>query len=109
MEKRNRTLPAAGMILAGGIVGAGIALLFAPQSGRRTRRKLRHLGRKALNKSASIGLDVRHSFENLVDDMSQKFRDGLSRTRKGGHDMRKFHGNAKFTLPGKMGRIGRAS
>ncbi len=101
MEQRKRVLPAVGMIMAGGMVGAGIALLFAPQSGRRTRRELRHLGRKALNKSASIGLDVRHSFENLVDDVSEKFHDGLHWTRKAGTSV---HG-----LQEKIGRIRRAS
>ena len=31
-------------LLGGAIVGAGIALLYAPQSGRRTRQKLKDLG-----------------------------------------------------------------
>ncbi len=109
MEKRNRTLPVAGMILASGIVGAGIALLFAPQSGRRTRRELRHLGQKALDKSASIGRDVCHSFGNLMDDMSDKFSDGMHWTRAAGHGVRKFAGAAKSAIPGTIGRIRRAS
>jgi gas vesicle protein len=33
--------------LGGSLLGAGIALLYAPQSGRRTRQKLRDLGEEA--------------------------------------------------------------
>lgn len=41
-EENDRFLTfATGMVL-GGMVGAGLALLLAPRSGRRTRRKLRH-------------------------------------------------------------------
>ncbi len=48
MESENR--PFSTVILAalgGAIVGAGIALLVAPQSGRRTRQKLHDLGEEA--------------------------------------------------------------
>ena len=34
-------------LVGGAILGAGIALLYAPQSGRRTRQKLRDLGEDA--------------------------------------------------------------
>jgi len=34
-------------LLGGAVLGAGIALLYAPQSGRRTRAKLRELGEDA--------------------------------------------------------------
>lgn len=38
-EENNRTA-AALMLIAGGIIGAGLALLFAPQSGRATRKDI---------------------------------------------------------------------
>lgn len=34
-------------LLGGAVIGAGIALLYAPQSGRRTRQKLKDLGEDA--------------------------------------------------------------
>lgn len=37
-------------LIAGGLLGAGVALLFAPQSGRKTRRDLCHLAEKTRNK-----------------------------------------------------------
>lgn len=79
-----KKLHAVGTILIGGAIGAGIALLFAPQSGKRTRRDLRHLGRKAMIRSAAIGLDVRHSFDNMIGGASDKLRDGMRWARKAG-------------------------
>jgi gas vesicle protein len=60
-------------VLGGAILGAGIALLYAPQSGRSTRRKLGQLGEDAgdyareLMKEASEGAEkVRHTGEEWV-------------------------------------------
>ncbi len=109
MELGNRKLKTAGTLLIGGAVGAGIALLFAPQSGRRTRRELRHLGQKALHKSAAIGMDVRHSFDHLIDDVSDRFRDGMHWTRKAGQDVHGAIGSGKSYLQERIGKITRAS
>ncbi len=109
MEPRNRKLQTVGTILIGGAVGAGIALLFAPQSGRRTRRDLRHLGEKAINKSTAIGMDVRHSFDHLIDGVSDKFRDGMHWTRKAGREMQNAIGSGKSYLHERLSNIGRAS
>ena len=52
----------AGMII-GAIVGAGIALLFAPDAGRKTRgrlaRRARHLGEDAIDRLDEAGLRAR--------------------------------------------------
>ncbi len=109
MEQRSRKLQTVRSLLIGGAVGAGIALLLAPQSGRRTRRELRHLGRKALNKSAAIGMDVRNSFDNLIDGMSDKFRDNMHWTRNAGRDVLGAIGSGKSYLKGKVGKLSRAS
>ena len=39
-DKEKKAVAAALLILAGGIVGAGVALLLAPQSGQRTRKDI---------------------------------------------------------------------
>jgi hypothetical protein len=54
MEARNEKLNGALMFVAGGLLGAGLALLLAPQSGRRTRRDIVHLGKNGQEK---IGTD----------------------------------------------------
>jgi gas vesicle protein len=109
MEPSNHKLHTVGALLIGGAVGAGIALLFAPQSGRRTRRDLRHLGEKAINKSAAIGLDARHSFNHLIDEVSDRFLDGMHWTRKAGREMQTAIGSGKSYLHGRISKIGRAS
>ena len=51
---RNEKLNGALMFVAGGLLGAGMALLLAPQSGRRTRRDIVHLGKMAKKKSEQM-------------------------------------------------------
>lgn len=95
MQVRNGKMQMVGSILVGGIIGAGIALLFAPQSGRRTRRDIRHIGKKVLNKSQAIGMDLRNSIEHVADDISDKVQEAV--------------GAGKARLQGGLYRIRRAS
>lgn len=101
----DRKMKMVGTLLIGGAVGAGIALLFAPQSGKRTRRDLRHLGRKAMHKSAAIGMDVRHSFDHLIDGASDKLRDGVHWTKRAGREMQNAIGSGKSFVQEKIGRM----
>lgn len=53
MESRN----VGGLLMAffvGGIIGAGAAILFAPASGKETRRKLKEMEEDALSKTADL-------------------------------------------------------
>ena len=65
-------------LLAGALLGAGIALLFAPQSGRKTRREIRHFAEKVGNKAEAARLELQHSVENIIGDAEEKLRDGLT-------------------------------
>ena len=64
MEARNEKLNGVFLFAAGSLIGAGVALLFAPQSGRRTRR------------------DIRHAVDSLVDDISERTHEGMDRGRE---------------------------
>ena len=77
-SKLNGTL----LFAAGGVIGAGLALLFAPQSGRKTRRDIVHLGKMAKKKSEQIQLQLHHAIDNLVDDISEKMQEGVDRGRE---------------------------
>jgi gas vesicle protein len=44
-----------GIVSAGAGIGAAAALLYAPQSGRRTRRDLRRFGAKQLDRVCDLG------------------------------------------------------
>jgi gas vesicle protein len=64
--------------IAGTLLGAGVALLFAPQSGRKTRRDIRQFAEKTGNKVEAAQLELQHSIENTLGDISEKLQEGLS-------------------------------
>jgi len=66
-------------LLAGALLGAGIALLFAPQSGRRTRRDIRHFAQRVGNTADAARIELQHSVETIVGEAEEKLRDGLAR------------------------------
>ncbi len=61
---------ALGFIL-GGAIGAGLAMLFAPESGRRTRERLRDLA-----------ADMRDKTVDLSEELRDKAEDALERSRE---------------------------
>ena len=54
--------------LLGGVVGAGLALLFAPQSGRETRQKIKDLADDVKEKSAEYVNQAKEKATSLVED-----------------------------------------
>lgn len=54
--------------LLGGIVGAGLALLLAPQSGRETRQKIREMAEGAKDKAAGYIDDAKKKVGSFVDE-----------------------------------------
>ena len=50
-RKMNNTMVDALLLAGGGVVGAGMALLFTPQSGRKNRRDLARFGKTVGKKS----------------------------------------------------------
>jgi len=61
--------------LLGGAVGAGIALLTAPQSGRETREKIREAAEDAKDKIRSASEDAKHKIRALSDDAKEKLHE----------------------------------
>ena len=82
MEARNEKLNGVLLFVSGGLVGAGLALLLAPQSGRTTRRDIVHLGKMAKKKSEQIQLEMGHAIDSLVDDISETLQEGRDRGRE---------------------------
>jgi gas vesicle protein len=54
--------------LLGGVVGAGLALLFAPQSGRETRQKIKDLADDVKEKSAEYVHLAKEKASSLVEE-----------------------------------------
>ena len=82
MEARNEKLNGVLLFVAGSLLGTGLALLLAPQSGRRTRRDIVHLGKMAKKQSEQIQLEMPHAIDNLVEDISEKMQEGIDRGRE---------------------------
>ncbi len=69
----------AAAFVAGAFLGAGVALLFAPQSGRKTRRDLSHFTEKTRNKVEAAQIELRHSIDNIVGDAAERIEESLNR------------------------------
>jgi gas vesicle protein len=69
----------AAALIAGALLGAGAALLFAPQSGRKTRRDIRQFAEKVGNKAEAARLELQHSIDNIIGDIEEKLQEGLAR------------------------------
>jgi len=63
-RKINKTITDALMLVGGGVVGAGLALLLAPQTGKKSRQKIARFGR-------SVGKKGDKVISNFSDNMSE--------------------------------------
>ncbi len=61
--------------LLGGVVGAGIALLTAPQSGRETREKIREATDEAKDKIRSLSDDARQKVREYTEEAKEKIQE----------------------------------
>lgn len=83
MEDRNKKIAAAALfIFAGGVVGAGIALLFAPQTGSKTRRDLLRYAKKARSHADQAADEFVSNVHGMVDAIGEKTEELLD-TSKG--------------------------
>lgn len=59
------------MLVAGGVIGAGLALLFAPQSGKTTRKNITRYARKARRRTEDIVDDFSHNVSKMVESVGE--------------------------------------
>jgi len=57
----------AALIAGGAAVGAGLALLYAPQSGSETRRQLRHYAKKTQVQAARLSRNVKEGLDRAIE------------------------------------------
>lgn len=80
MDDRDRKIAAAALLVfAGGVIGAGLALLFAPQSGSRTRKDILRYTKKARNRADEAVEDLASNVSTLVETIGEKTEDLLER------------------------------
>jgi len=82
MTTENEKLNGVSLFVVGGLVGAALALILAPQSGKKTRRDIVRLGKRAKLESEKIQQEMSHAINDLVDDVSERVQDGLERGRE---------------------------
>lgn len=85
--KVTRVLSLISMLIVGGLLGAGVALLMAPQSGRRTRLKIRDKGMELRERAAETAEDTRHRASHTLDDWASSTRERVSSLRERGRDL----------------------
>jgi gas vesicle protein len=90
MDDREKKVAVASLLmLAGGIVGAGLALLLAPQSGQRTRKDILRYAKKTRNRAGEVVDDLSATVSDLVDTIGDKTDDLLDKGKEAAGSARK--------------------
>jgi len=71
-DRNDDVMMGAMLVLAGAILGAGAALLFAPQSGQKTRKDISRFARKASRKVEGVAGEVVGSVAGMADAVEEK-------------------------------------
>ena len=66
----------------GAVVGASVALLFAPESGKKTRRKIVDYSKKAVPRAQRFVGDIAESMDDVLKDILQLGEQGLERGKE---------------------------
>ena len=98
-------------LLAGALAGAAIALLYAPQSGVRTKKDIKKFARKTVDRLDDLQGDIRDQVTHWVDDVTDVVKDGVDRGKKlsteGYEQVLNAFDNAKKCVEDGRGRIER--
>ena len=74
------------MLIAGGLLGAAAALLYAPQSGRQTRRDIARYSRKVRRETEDIIDDFAGNVHGMVETIGERAEDILDRGKDLAHE-----------------------
>ena len=85
-NRENNAMVGALMLIAGGILGAGVALLYAPQSGEKTRKEITRYAKRARRRTLEA-VEAVEDFTEQVTDMAEAVGDRASEILEKGKDM----------------------
>lgn len=87
--KWNRATAGALLVLAGAAVGATVALLFAPQSGAKTRRDIARHAKKARGKVEDLAGDLSETISGMVESIGESTRSIVEKGKDLAEDKKK--------------------
>jgi gas vesicle protein len=67
------------LALFGAVIGASVALLFAPQPGKKTRRQIVDYSKKAGNRAQHFVADIAESMDDVLKDVMQVSGQGIEK------------------------------
>ena len=73
---------AAGFLFAGAMVGAAVALLYAPQSGAQTTKDIKKFSRKTVARLDDLQGNIREQVTDWVENITELVKDGVNSGRK---------------------------
>ena len=73
---------AAGFLMAGAMIGAAVALLYAPQSGARTQRDLKKFARNTGDRLEDLQVDIRNQVSDWVESVTEVVQSGIDQGKK---------------------------
>lgn len=71
-DNDKKVAAAALLVLAGGIIGAGLTLLMAPQSGKKTRRDISRYAKRVKTRAEEAVDDLSDNINDLVESIGDK-------------------------------------
>ena len=86
-ERDTQILSVISALVIGGIIGAGITLLVAPQSGEETRDLLRNKSMEIRDKAVETASDTRERASKALNDVAQQTKDRVSFISKRSQDV----------------------
>ena len=109
MDERIVNRNTAVALLTGALLGAGVALLFAPQSGRRTRKDIRQFAEKVGSRAEAATTQLRRSVDNIIGDAEEKILDvvnyGKEWTDSKASELRQVLDTVRKTVAGEIDKI----
>jgi gas vesicle protein len=81
-DSGGRLMTGALLLLAGMVLGAGVALLVAPQSGEKTREDVARLARKARRRVEGAAGEFAESVSGMVDDIEHRSEELLGQGKE---------------------------
>jgi gas vesicle protein len=86
-EENKSMLSVIPAFVLGGLIGAGIALLMAPQSGQETRNMIRNRSLELKDRAVETAEDTMTRAEKTVDDIASQTKDRVDSIRHRGKEM----------------------